>query len=144
MMEAFLELQRTIYRAHTFLASDTGDLRTLSRDEKELFEFRVQVEPGSSDYKIDLTDIIKSLGSEVINKMDSTHIVVLVLGVALIIGGVVAWKAWLKAKTEQRKTELTDNLQKQMLDNYQAQIGYDTTRYGMLVKAIERLPVLGN
>jgi hypothetical protein len=31
MMEALVEFQRTIYRAHTLLASDTGNLRTLSR-----------------------------------------------------------------------------------------------------------------
>src|SRR5947209_5146809 len=31
MMEAFVELQTTIYRAHSLLATDSGDLRGLSK-----------------------------------------------------------------------------------------------------------------
>jgi hypothetical protein len=143
MMEAFIELQRTIYRAHTFLASDTGDLRTLSHIEKDQFEFHVKVEPGSSEYTIDLTEIIKSLGVDVIGKMSGTELVITVLGLALIIGGSVAWKAWLKTKTEQRKIEVDDDQTKQWLGNYQAQLTHDTKRIETLVKAIERQPVLG-
>jgi hypothetical protein len=62
MMEAFIELQTTIYRAHSLLSGGAGDLRTLTKFDKEIFEFHVSVEPGSSEYKIDLTEIVRSFG----------------------------------------------------------------------------------
>lgn len=143
MMEAFIELQNTIYRAHTFLSSDTGDLRTLSKREKEQFEFHVQVKDGSSKYEIDLTQIAQSLGSDIIGKMTGQQLVITVLGLALILGGVVVIRSWLNAKTEQRKLELADEDKKGWLTNYQAQLTHDTRRMEMLARAIERQPVLG-
>jgi hypothetical protein len=74
MMEAFIELQKTIYRSHTFLTADTGNLRTLSRYERDRFEFRVQVKPGSSDYNIDLTEIAKSIAADVVGHMTGTQV----------------------------------------------------------------------
>ena len=68
MMEAFIDLQKTIYRSHTFLSADTGNLRTLTNAEREQFEFRVEVKPGSSGYEVDLTEIAKSLGADIIAK----------------------------------------------------------------------------
>jgi hypothetical protein len=98
---------------------------------------------GSSEYSIDLTEIIKSLGVDVIGKMTGTELVITVLGLALIVGGSVAWKAWLNSRTEQRKLEVNDDQTKQWLGNYQAQLSHDTKRIETLVKAIERQPVLG-
>lgn len=142
MMEAFLELQKTIYRAHAFLTADTGDLRTLTKKEKEDLEFRVKVEKGSSNYEIDLNTILDKLGTEALNKMDSTHIVITVLGLAVVIGGVVAFKAWLQTKTEQRKSELDDSQKKEWLTLQLASIEQDTKRLGILSDAMSRQPIL--
>jgi hypothetical protein len=143
MMEAFIELQKTIYRSHTFLASDTGNLRTLSKIEREHFEFRVQVKPGSSDYNIDLTEIAKSLGADVVGHMTGPQITITVLGIALIVASVVAFKYWLNSKTEQRKSESDDADKRQWLETYQKQLEHDSHRIGLLMKAIEKQPVLG-
>jgi hypothetical protein len=143
MMEALVELQRTIYRAHTFLAADTGNLRTLSRLEREKFEFRVKVSAGSSDYKIDLTEIAKSLGEDVIGKMNGQDLTITIVAIALIVAGAVAWKAWLRAKTEQRKTESDDIQKREWLQMYQSQLQHDTGRIELLARAIERHPIIG-
>lgn len=143
MMEAFIELQKTIYRSHTFLASDTGNLRTLSKVERDRFEFRVEVKPGSSDYKVDLTEIAKSLGADIIGKMDGNQVTITVLGISLIVASVVAFKFWLSAKTEQRKNESDDTDKRLWLESYQKQIQHDTHRIGLLMRAIDAQPVLG-
>jgi hypothetical protein len=143
MMEALVELQKTIYRAHTFLTADTGNLRTLSRIEREKFEFRVKVSAGSSDYKIDLTEIAKSLGEDVIGKMSGQDLTITVVAITLIVAGVVAWKAWLSARTEQRKLESDDSQKREWLEMYQSQLQHDSARIELLVKATERQPIVG-
>jgi hypothetical protein len=142
MMEAFIELQKTIYRAHTFLVADTGDLRALSKAEKESLEFRVRVEKGSSNYEINLNAIFEKLGAEALNKMDSGHIVVTILGLAVIIGGVVAFKAWLNARAQARKQEIEDAGKRSWIELQQASIQQDTERLKILAEAMTRQPML--
>lgn len=101
MMEAFIELQTAIYRAHSLLTANSGDLRGLSKAEKDRLEFRVRVSDGSSEYIAELAKSLQTIGIEVVNKMTSAEVLIAVLGVALIVGGVISWKAWLSARTEQ-------------------------------------------
>ena len=93
MMEAFIELQRAIYRSYTLVESDTADLRTLSKAEKEKLEFRVKVREGSSGYEADLAAVLERIGIEVVTKMDQSGIVICVLGVAALLAGVSVWRA---------------------------------------------------
>jgi len=142
MMEAFIELQKTIYRAHTFISSDTGDLRTLSRQEKERFEFRVKVEDGSSEYEINLSEILEKIGTEAISKMSSTDLAITIIGVALIVGGVVAFRAWLNNRAESRKLDIQDGEGVRRLTEYQSRLEHDTRRYELLATALARQPIL--
>jgi hypothetical protein len=43
IMEAFIDVQKTIYRTYTLVSADTADLRTLSKAERDALEFRVVV-----------------------------------------------------------------------------------------------------
>jgi hypothetical protein len=142
MMEAFIELQKSIYRTHTLLSSGTDNLRHLSRYEREQFEFRVKVEKGSSDYKIDLTEIVSKLGNDIVSKMSGTELVVTVLGLALIVAGTVGWRAYLSQKTEVKRLQVDDDKTQQLLTNYQAQLGHDTERFKLLTTTIQQHPVL--
>jgi hypothetical protein len=141
MMEAFVELQRSIYKTHLLLAPGRRR-RRLSQVERDAFEFRVKVEKGSSDYSINLQEIVAKLGKDVIAQMTGQQLVITVLGLALIFAGSVAWKAWLKYKIDQRKVVSDDEKTTKLLDNYQAQLEHDTNRYAMLTKAIETRPQL--
>ena len=141
MMEAFIELQRSIYKTHLLLAPGKHR-RRLSQAERDAFEFRVKVEKGSSDYTINLQEIVAKLGKDVIAQMSGQQLVITVLGLALIFAGTVAWKGWLKHKTDQRKIISDDEKTIKLLDNYQAQLAHDTDRYAMLTKAIETRPAL--
>lgn len=142
MMEAFIELQKTIYRTHTFLTADTGDLRTLARSEKDDLEFRVKVEKGSSNYEIDLQQILERLGTEALSRMDSTQVVIIVLGLAVIYGGVHVLKHWLNTKAEQRKQELDDADKQRWLEHHQLMIQEDSRRFDILASAMNRQPLL--
>jgi hypothetical protein len=142
MMEAFIELQRSIYRTHTLLSSGTESLRHLSRYEREQFEFRVKVEKGSSDYNIDLTEILSRLGNDIVSKMDGTQLVITVLGLAIIVAGSIGWKLYLNQKTEIKRLTVDDDKTQTLLANYQAQLGPDTERLKLLTTTIQQHPVL--
>jgi hypothetical protein len=142
MMEAFLELQRSIFRTHALLSTGTENLRTLKKLEKEQFEFRVKVEKGSSGYTIDLTTIVSKLGNDLIAKMNGTELVITVLGLALMFTSTVVVRAYLSEKTKQKLIDVDDSKTKKLLENYQEQLGHDTKRYEMLTKAISERPLL--
>lgn len=142
MMSAILELQTSIYRTHALLTTGDGNLRHLTRLEKEKFELRVKVEKGSSDLSINLPDIIAKYGNDVIAKMTGTELVIMILGLALIFAGKLAYSEYLKAKTEQRKIASDDDKTTTLLNNFQSHLDHDTKRFEMLTRAIESRPIL--
>lgn len=142
MMSAILELQKSIYRTHILLTTGDSNLRTLTRIEREQFELRVKVEKGSSDLSINLPDIIAKYGNDLITKMTGTELLIMVLGLALIYAGKLAYSEYINSKTTQRRLVSDDEKIKTMLGNYQAQLEHDSKRYELLTKALESRPVL--
>jgi hypothetical protein len=142
MMSAILELQASIYRTHALLTTGDSNLRRLTRLEKEQFELRVKVGNGSSDLSINLPDIISKYGNDIITKMTGTELVVIILGLALIYAGKLAYSEYLKAKTDQRKIASDDEKTTTLLNNFQAHLEHDTKRFEMLTKAVESRPLL--
>lgn len=142
MMAAFMELQKSINRTYLLVASNTADLRALSDRERERIEIRVKVEKGSSDYSIDLTKIFESIGAEAFGKMDSAHIAITVIGVALIIGGVVAFKSWLESKAELRKVDADAEGQAALIELQKETLKASTQHMRIFADAIKKQPIL--
>ena len=144
MMEAFIELQKAIYRSYNLVSSEPHDLRYLTSAERERLEFRVEVNKGSSDYQADFTAILEKLGLEAIGKMDSQSLVTVVLGTALIIGSVVAFRSWLQARAETRERELDSDDRKEAMAIARAAIAGNTENTKILAAAIARQPILAD
>ncbi len=144
MMEAFIELQRSIYRAHMLVTADNADLRALSKAERETLEFRVRVSEGSSDYAAELAEAVEKIGVEALAKMPPELILAAVLGVALILGGTLCYKAWLSARIEQRKLEVDDADKQRWLEAQKAALDAGIAHNQILARAIERVPVLAD
>jgi hypothetical protein len=142
MMSAILELQTSIYRTHALLTTGDSSLRRQTRFEKERFELRVKVEKGSSDLSINLPDIIAKYGHDIVAKMTGTELLIMVLGLALIYAGKLAYTEYLDAKTTQRKIASDDEKTKTLLDNFQAQLQHDSKRFEMLTQVVESRPTL--
>ena len=80
--------------------------RALSWAEREAFEFRVQVTPGSNKYEVDLTEIITKVGIAAVSKMTPKHILIAILGLGLIWGGRDLSVQWLRQEGELRAKQL--------------------------------------
>ncbi|MBR0660204.1 hypothetical protein [Neoroseomonas oryzicola] len=151
MMAAFIELQTSVYRAYMLLNAETGDLRSLTRAEREHLEFRVVVTKGSSEYSAALGKVIENIGASVVAKMSSTEILIAILGVALICGGVTALRAWLTSRVDLRKVELEERKvdaekgeRTAFLDAQRALLEHNIKQTAILAQAVSRVPILGD
>lgn len=142
MMQAFIDLQTAIYRSHALLTTGDRSSRTLSKAERERLEFRVKVEGGSSAYKVDLTHIADTLGVAAIGKMTPEQVLIAILGLALIVGGTVAWGMYLKHRTEVRKAEAEERGKQYVFDAFAALTEADTKRQQMWLEAQKVVPAL--
>jgi hypothetical protein len=142
MMEAFIELQTALYHVHSLLTTDSGDLRGLSKAEKETLEFRVRVSGGSSEYLAELSKPLETIGASVVSRMTPQDTFISVLVVALLIAGVISLKAWLKYKAQQRSEEVHKGEVKGLLDSQSRLMEHDERMQALLVQALKRQPVL--
>lgn len=94
VMEGFIALQKDIYRAFAKLRYNDANHR-LTNEEKESLEIIVKVEQGSSDLFASLKGAIEVFAKEAANKMESKHIVTVVLGAALMWTSHAAWNSYL-------------------------------------------------
>ncbi|MFP3748186.1 hypothetical protein SB816_34530, partial [Achromobacter sp. SIMBA_011] len=60
---------------------------------------------GSSLINIDLGDFAQKLSTELLSKMTPDQLVISVLGLGAIAGSVVAYKAFLKSRSEDKKAQ---------------------------------------
>lgn len=141
MMEAMIDLQKSIYRSHA--AVTTGDKSTrLSKADRERLEFRVKVEGGSSKLSIDLTEIAHSWGIAALGRLTPEQTMIAILATVLAIAGVSGLALFLKYKTDVRKAELDVKGQQQFFDAFKNLTEQDTARQALWAKAAQQVPLL--
>jgi hypothetical protein len=131
VMESFIELQKTIYRGYAELKHGTANARHLTVEEKKALEIVVKVEQGSSDLTAMLSDAATSFGREAAKKMDAKHIVIVVLGTALIWGATACYNNYLDHQVEQKQLDV---------QTFSSQ--EETKRMEILQKIVAERPVL--
>ena len=139
-----MNFKRPYIRANSLLSFDSWDLRGSGRADKERLEFRVKVTEGSSDCIVALAKPLGTIGTNIINRMTPEEVLIAVLTIALLTAGVIGWKAWLSARTEQRKAESSKEETKAWLDQQRQVMDHDERMAGLLKEAIIRQPVLGD
>jgi hypothetical protein len=106
MAEALVELQHAMNRTYARVVRGSGNPNVLTLEQKRTIEFKAKVEKGSSLISVDLGEFATALTTGLVGKMDGTQLVMVTLGTAVVAGSVVAYKAFLKHRSEDRKVEL--------------------------------------
>ena len=106
MMEAFIDLQKNIYRLYAKLQYNEARSVLLTDDDRRALNIFVQVSPGSTETTIDLKDAFKKLVEGAINKMEAKHFVILAMIGALSYSANSMWKDYLNSQNEIKKAEL--------------------------------------
>ena len=105
MAAALIELQSAMNRAYARTVHHSGNARTLTAEERKSLQFKAKVDKGSSLITIDLGDFAEKIGLEMIGRMEPTQLVITVLGLAAAGGSLLAYKAFLKYRTEDKRIE---------------------------------------
>lgn len=136
MASALVELQHAINRSYARLVHDSSNGRSLTADEREALKFKAKVEKGSSLIEINLGEWMSQLSTALVNKMTPEHLVVTLLGAAALTGAVVAYKSYLRHKSEDKKVDAA--MQERI-----ALSNEETKRQEILARALTERPVLG-
>lgn len=131
VMAPLLEVQRDLHRAYVTVCYDTTSLNRLKAEDRDLLELVVKVNKGSSDYEASMSKQLTELAKKAVDKMNSRDIVIMVLGIALTLGGNEFGKAWLAARQVENQAEQTVELSKQ-----------ETERLKIFAEAVAVKPVL--
>ncbi|MDR5771160.1 MULTISPECIES: hypothetical protein [unclassified Caballeronia] len=103
---AIVEMQAAVNRAYARLARGGLSARSLSLAEKDEIRLKAKVEKGSSLITIDLGKFGEVLSHDLVAKMTPEHLVIAVISVAAVAGATVAFKAFLKHRSEDKKVSV--------------------------------------
>lgn len=113
MMQGWQDAQKSVYRTYALVAKGTADGRVLSDLEKDSLELVVKVKSGSSDQQANLTDILKEAAVGAVDKMEPTHIAVVLVVLILTWGGQAVLRTWLNDRKEVKLAELSEGTNKE-------------------------------
>ncbi|WP_341743111.1 hypothetical protein [Azonexus hydrophilus] len=131
VMGPLLEIQKDIHRIYASIQYGESSARRLKDEEREALEIVVKVDEGSSDFKASLTEQLNELADKAFAKMDSRDIAIVILGLALVYGGVEVSKAWIAERQAGKEMEKVVQLSQQ-----------ETERLRIFSEAMQKKPIL--
>lgn len=76
--------------------------------------------------------------------MTPQEVLIAVLSIPLLTAGTIGWRSWLKARTEQRKSEISKEETQVWLEGQKQLMAHDERMSGLLKEAVSSRPVLGD
>ena len=108
MAKALVELQRALNRTFARYAHGEASAIRLTDKERQDIQFKAKVEDGCSLIKVDLGEFAGKLATAVADKLTPEMLVASVVGVAVVAGSTMAYKAYLSARTKDKEIESAD------------------------------------
>ncbi|MGE6916737.1 hypothetical protein [Achromobacter kerstersii] len=108
MAKALVELQRALNRTFARYAHGEASAIRLTDKERQDIQFKAKVEDGCSLIKVDLGEFAGKLATAVADKLTPEMLVASVVGVAVVAGSTMAYKAYLSARTKDKEIESGD------------------------------------
>lgn len=131
IMDAFIQLQRDIYRTYAQIYLGRPTAAALTNDEKAALDFFVQVGPGSTDLKAIFDKALEKLTTGMVSKMEAKHWTIVLVSVAVMWGGNSCLNTYLQDQKDQRQVQAQQFAQE-----------LDYKRNELLVQAMDMRPEL--
>lgn len=131
IMDAFIQLQRDIYRTYAQIYLGKATAAALTNEEKAALDFFVQIGPGSTDVKAIFEKAIDKLATGMVGKMEAKHWTIVLVSVAVMWGSVSCLNAYLQDQKDQRQIQAQQFAQE-----------LDYKRNALLVQAMDLRPEL--
>lgn len=103
--QALVELQHAMNRSFARLVRNASSANVLTKEERQSIEFKAKVDEGSSLITVDMGEFAETLTTTLAGKMTGTELVITILGLAVTTGGLLAYKAFLAARSEDKKVD---------------------------------------
>lgn len=135
---AFHRKQQNIYRIVALIKNDSWDARTLTQEQLDLYEYRLEVRKGSSELEDNAKEILTALLKEAVTKMTPDQIFYILGGAILLFGTVWGFKAYLNYRKEIRLEEISSDDKSRALDSID--LGQENTAeaYKKVIDVLER------
>lgn len=130
IMPTLLELQAQVHRLYCRTAYGDGNLRRLSKQDKEALELVVRVERGSSFFETLLGDPLYKTLQAAVGKMSPEQTTIVVIVFAVLIASGWGWKLWLNKRSAE--AQLDQQLKLSKLEN---------DRLALILRAGQQVPV---
>jgi hypothetical protein len=102
---AIVDLQSALNRSYALLVHGQNSANRLTDEERNSIQFKAQVKKGSTDILVDLAPYLQKVITHIGDRMTPEGLVVTVLGLAGIAASTVAYKSFLKSRTEDKQIE---------------------------------------
>lgn len=131
IMPPILELQKDLYRAYARIHYGCNEIRRLSDDEREALEIVVKVSQGSSEFMALIEGAMNTFVDGAVAKMTSEHMMMTVIGLALVVAGRLSWKDWLNKRLQEKESDERIKLSQE-----------ETRRLEVMSNAIKQQPII--
>ncbi|WP_286962854.1 hypothetical protein [Cupriavidus sp. UBA2534] len=135
LMQGLLDLQHGINRTYAQLVLEQPDAKKLKETDRQELEFKAKVEEGSSLVTVDLSDFAQKLVTELVGKMEPSHIVILGVVGATLWAATTMYKHY--ANTQVKKKEIDADADKLVQLSHE-----ETARLELVTKALAQQPRL--
>lgn len=133
--EAVIDLQRAVNRAYARSVHGTANSRSLTDTERREVQFKAKVKRGSSIIEINLGDFAEKLATAITTKMTPEMLVLTVLGIAVTGASLLAYKAFLRHRSDDKQVEQETRNRLEMSQE-------ETKRMQIMADAMKRVPAL--
>ena len=135
MAEALVALQHALNRTYARTVRGSSNANVLTNEEKRSIQFKAKVEKGSSIIQVDMGEFAETVATQLVSKMDGTNIMQMAIGIAIVGASLLAYKAFLAARSEDRKVD-QDTKQRVALSTQ------ETRRLEIMAQALSAQPRL--
>lgn len=144
VMKGFVDYQNSIYRAYALARYGVPDVRKLSTEERDALDLVIVVDEGSSILGVDFQDTVDKLLGPVGDKMEPSHLIMLLLGFGLLWAGKESYKSYLNHRRRIREAELNSDDRRNSLQQVEALSAQETERLRILNGMIKKSPQFRN
>jgi hypothetical protein len=135
MAEAVVEVQRAVNRTYSRLTHGRAHSGSLTDSERQDIQFKAKVKKGSSVIEINLGEFAEKLVIAIGDKVTPEMLAVTVIGVAITGASFLAYKAFLKSRSDDKQIEQTERTKLLMSKE-------ETRRLEVMAQATQRAPVI--
>ncbi|MFC0168406.1 hypothetical protein ACFFKC_09960 [Pseudoduganella danionis] len=135
MANAIVEVQRAVNRTYARVVKHSAHARSLTDGERQELQFKAKVKTGSSIIEVNLGDFAEKLATSISTSMTPEMMLTTVLGTAALGAGLLAYKSFLKHRSDDKQIEQTERSKLAMRQE-------ETRRLQIMADALSRVPQL--